>query len=115
MINEYSSKRSLFDILENERKGEKNDDWNDTKKLINIYGIASGMSYLHSNNIIHFNLNPKSILVDNQFHTKIANIDFHTNIENSKSISSCSINGLNDSPIYLAPEVWNLGEKTKKK
>ena len=59
-----------FDIFENERKGVKNDGWNDTKRLINIYGIASGMSFLHSQNIIHRNLKPSNILVDELIHPK---------------------------------------------
>lgn len=56
--------QSLNDLLNVERNETHIGEWNDTKKLINIYGIASGMAYLHSNNVIHRNLSPESIFLD---------------------------------------------------
>lgn len=46
------------------------DDWNETKKLSNIYGIASSLSYLNSVNIIYKDLNPENIVLDDFFITK---------------------------------------------
>lgn len=48
IITEYAINGSLDDILELERRGIVKHDWDDTKKLINIYGIAAGMAYLNS-------------------------------------------------------------------
>ncbi|KAK8840198.1 spindle assembly checkpoint kinase [Tritrichomonas musculus] len=39
-------------------------EWNSTLKLIYLYGIASGMTYLHANNIVHRDLKPGNILLD---------------------------------------------------
>ena len=45
------AKGSLNDILGNNDASTSFKDWNNTKKLINAYGIAAGMRQLHSNNI----------------------------------------------------------------
>lgn len=42
----------LDEIIEMERNGCAHQDWDDTKNLINIYGIAAGMARLHSKNIV---------------------------------------------------------------
>ncbi|KAK8836234.1 hypothetical protein M9Y10_039866 [Tritrichomonas musculus] len=44
----YSQNGSLQQLLNLLRKGEKVGEWNDTKRLIKIFGIAAGMSYLHN-------------------------------------------------------------------
>ena len=46
--------------------------WDETKKLINIYGIAARMPYLHSHNILHRNLNPINIFLDDSLFPKIS-------------------------------------------
>ena len=55
IVTENFSNGSLSNILEVERIKKANiQGWNETKKLINIFGIASGMSYLHSHEILPF-------------------------------------------------------------
>ena len=51
-ISELSKNGSLSRIIDLERMNCAINGWDDTKKLINIYGIASGMMYLHLNKII---------------------------------------------------------------
>lgn len=53
IIMEFCVNDSLADIIEKENKGIAPEGWNDTMKLINIYGIAAGMKYLHQQGIIH--------------------------------------------------------------
>ncbi|KAK8886604.1 hypothetical protein M9Y10_042068 [Tritrichomonas musculus] len=52
LITELATSGSLREIINMEMSGLAPDNWDDTKKLINIYGIASGMLYLHAN--LHF-------------------------------------------------------------
>ena len=60
IITEFMPNGSLLTILDSERCNKPYKKWDDTQKLITIYGIASGMSFLHSKNIIHTHLKPKS-------------------------------------------------------
>lgn len=85
IITELSSNGSLNDIIELERQSLSPQMWNDTKKLINIFGIASAMSYLHKHEIIHRDLKPANILEDDYLFPKIADFGLskmmHSNIE----------------------------------
>lgn len=103
IITEYASNDSLSKIIEKERNGVKIEGWNSTKKLIIIYGIASGMSYLHSHNIIHRNLHSGNILLDEFFYPKIADFGFCTKHNNTLSFNSTC--GFKGNPSYLAPEI----------
>lgn len=76
IIREYLPNNSLMEVLLNEKSCQLPRIWTDTKKLINIYGIAAGMSFLHSNNIIHGDLCPNNVLETYQFYPKIC--DFHS-------------------------------------
>ncbi|KAK8835343.1 hypothetical protein M9Y10_017871 [Tritrichomonas musculus] len=73
IITEYSPNGSLRSILDLQKQLKKISIWDDTKKLINIYGIASGMSYLHSCDIVHGELNTQNILMDDFLCPKINN------------------------------------------
>ena len=56
IITEFARNGSLYFAIEKERKGLFIDGWNNTKKLINIFGVAYGMSYLLFLNILHRDL-----------------------------------------------------------
>lgn len=76
ILTEYAINGSLYEILEMEKLSLSPKEWDQTKKIIIVYGIASGMFYLHSNNIIHRDLKPQNILLDNYLHPKIADFGF---------------------------------------
>lgn len=73
VVTEIIKKESLNDIIQIDREKQEIFGWNDTKKRIFIYGIASGMSYLHSLGIVHQNLILENILFDDFLYPKIAN------------------------------------------
>ena len=63
-------------ILEIQRKGEIIKGWDDTKKLMNIFGIASAMAYLHSYNIIHRDLKPSNFSLMIIYFQKLEILDY---------------------------------------
>ncbi|KAK8883181.1 hypothetical protein M9Y10_045831 [Tritrichomonas musculus] len=97
-----------------ELSGLSPDEWGDTKKLINIYGIASDMSYLHEQNILHRDLKPENVLVDGYLYPKISDFGL-SKITDFLSISMNfqSQKGLKGTPIYMAPEILSNEEYSK--
>ena len=88
--------------------------WDDTKKLINIYGIASGMSYLHSHKVIHRDLKLENILLDEYLNPKISDFGLSKIIDFlSISMNVQSQRGLKGTPIYIAPEIYAEEEYSK--
>lgn len=72
IITEYFPNGSLKNMLDLERKGMAPIQWNPTQKLKVIYGISSGMSYLHLHNIVHMDLSGDNILLDESLNPKIS-------------------------------------------
>ncbi|KAK8843535.1 hypothetical protein M9Y10_024590 [Tritrichomonas musculus] len=106
VIGEYSDNRTLFDIIQKQRKGKIDPNWDNTKKLINIYGIASAMKYLHSHGILHPNLRLENINVDDKLYPKLNEIGFYAQVENSQSVTSMSFKNKNMSVVSTQPEVF---------
>lgn len=100
IITENASNGTLYSNIHQEKTDDINN-LDDTKKLIIIFGIASGLAYLHSHNIIHRNLNSKSIFLDEFYYPKITNFDFSKQIEQSSFKNESTIKGKLK---YVAPE-----------
>ena len=103
-----------------ERNGLADYNWDDTKKLINIYDIPSGMAYLHRNNIIHRDLKPDNILIDEYLYPKIADFGLSKNLSDTKIFDEEYEN--NKGPIksgfkgtfaYCSPEILSAQEYKK--
>lgn len=113
IITEFMPNDSLQEIINLERKSISASFWNDTRKLINIYGIASAMSYLHAHNIIHRDLKPANILMDSFLCPKIADFGLSKSLSSSQnSMSLQSTVGFKGTPVYVAPEIWDHFEYT---
>ena len=108
IVTEYSLNGTLYSVLDQAKSGLSPLNWNDTNKLIIVFGIASGMMYIHAHNVIHRDLKPENILLDGFFHPKIS--DFGLSKVNdilSASMNIQSQKGLKGTPIYMAPEIFS--------
>ena len=70
-ITEYTNNFSLNQLLTNPTS-VNGENFDFTKRVIIIFGIAYGMNYLHKHKIIHKNLNTENILLDNNLYPKIS-------------------------------------------
>uniref|UniRef100_T1J4P7 TBC domain-containing protein kinase-like protein n=1 Tax=Strigamia maritima TaxID=126957 RepID=T1J4P7_STRMM len=76
-----------------------------SEKLIEIsYEVLRGLSYLNEYGIVHRNLTPENILLDNEGHVKLAKFGLYHMTDNGTSVSFPI-----GSPVYLAPEVLSCG------
>lgn len=91
---------SLRRIIDLCTSGLSPNEWNSTKVLINIYGIAAAMSYLHSNNILHLDIKPENILLDDSFYPKLCDFYLST-FEDTLPNSICG------TPLYISPEIFD--------
>ena len=69
MLFPYFQNKSLHSYVMSGR-GEKT--WDNTKKMINMIGVASGMKYLHACGIVHRDLKPENILLDDFLYPNIS-------------------------------------------
>lgn len=79
LILEYCKRGTLSNVLSIQNNGELEmkgySDWNNTKKMINLFGIALGMNYIHKYNIIHRNLMCSNVFLDENIYPKIGGFD----------------------------------------
>ena len=73
-----------------------------------IYQIISGLEYLYKSNILHRDIKPQNILINNNI-IKICDFGFAKNIENNELI-----NTICGSPLYMAPEILKNGHYSPK-
>lgn len=107
IVTEYLPNGTLRDIINLSKQNGSTRQWDDTRKLINIYGIASGISYLHSRDIIHRDLKPQNILEDGNLFPQIADFGLAL-ISHQKQDGTVyqPNNKALGTPIYAAPEIW---------
>ena len=114
ILTEYLPNGSLDDVLTLERRSLATFEWTETRKLINIYGIATSMLYLHQHKILHRDLKPANILMDNFLCPKICDFGLskieHSNLSTQTINSTLTVKG---TPAYIAPEIWKKQKYSK--
>ena len=106
IITEYVSNGSLSQLIDHDRNFPYNSYLTPTRKLIIIYGIASAMSYLHSNHIIHRDLKPDNILINERYYPKVTDFGYSKSTTPSQSMDLHStLASIKGTPMYMAPEI----------
>lgn len=98
MVLEFMANGSLYDVL----RGSMSLPW--STKLRLAIDAASGLQYLHSQNIIHRDLKSLNILVNEQMQAKIA--DF--GLAKIKLTTNSTTPGVG-TPLWMAPELFDEG------
>ncbi|GAU14798.1 hypothetical protein TSUD_50100 [Trifolium subterraneum] len=109
LIYEFMPNGSLEKFIYEEKDPLKNDRQLDCKTLYDIaVGIARGLGYLHrgcNTRILHFDIKPHNILLDDDFCPKISDFG-HAKICPKKE-SIVSLFGARGTPGYIAPELFS--------
>jgi serine/threonine protein kinase len=98
---EFAAHRSLKEVLEQVRSGEKPTFWNPTGIGLIICGFVLGMRYVHRCQILHLDLKPSNILVNGKGHPLIG--DFGS----SRLVSDTSRSDEMATVHYAAPEMYH--------
>ena len=109
IIMECCPNGTLKDAISKEKYSQALPGYDDTIKLIIIYGIASAMSYLHSHDILHRDLKTDNVLLDAYLYPKIADFGLAAIMSNLKEKESNTCG----TPIYMAPEIIKDQNYTK--
>lgn len=88
-------------------------DMNDIKRVTTIYEICLAMTAVHESHIIHRNLKPENILIDNEDHVKICDFGM-SRLEDFEMTMSSKTAGVG-SLKFKAPEVLNESTKYNEK
>ena len=105
---EYVSNGLLENLLSLSKKGLAPHNFDDTQKLIILYGIGSEMSHLHSFEILHRDLKPGNVFLDDDY-PKMCDCGISKK-ENDEKRSTIGFKG---TVLYSAPECMQLNQYSK--
>ena len=89
---------NLGDALRRERKGNAEVGWGATKKSIVTFGTAVAMAYVHSKNVLHRDLKPDNIFLNEYFEPVVGDF-FCSRFEDVDMTMYVG------SPLFMAPEL----------
>ena len=100
IISDYMSNGNVADMIELE--SHKQSKWTATQKFKIMYGIAEGLRFLHSKNLLHRDLKPENVLLDDKLYPYICDFGF-SKFSSGGQTQSIALG----SPPYMAPELFD--------
>lgn len=100
LITDYANLGNLS-LFKNKINGQKK--FSESLLCFLAYQILKGIKYCHLNKIVHFDLKPQNILIDNSLNVKI--IDFSVSLDYSKIKRNEIQLPIRGTYFYMAPEV----------
>ncbi|OHT03135.1 hypothetical protein TRFO_06794 [Tritrichomonas foetus] len=103
IVIEFLPNKSLQEVIEKKKR------MSFTQKIINLYGVAEAMRYLHSIDIVHRDLKPANVLLNSEDEPVVGDFGL-SKVMNQESMRQTQAAG---SPVYMAPELMERQEYTK--
>ena len=104
IVTEYMRNQSLDILLD-----KKPEYLTNTIKLINIYGIASAIDYLHSSDFLHLDIKPGNVLENDFLFPKVCDFGLSLKILNNQEIKPNSLG----TALFMSPEKMKEGISSK--
>ncbi|KAJ3122468.1 hypothetical protein HK098_002806 [Nowakowskiella sp. JEL0407] len=110
IVMEYVPNGSLFDIINN----DESDPLPLERRFMLLFDVAIGMVTLHRQDIIHNNLKPQNILVDENWRAKICDFGLAVVKREITSEIPQSADVRVGMRVYMAPELFEFNSKSSK-
>ena len=104
MVMEYLPKGSFYQVLHDSKETLPME----SRSLGDCHRCRKGLSYLHSQNIVHRDLKSLNVLLDNQYHAKITDFGLAKIKLESNSTSTKAKQGMGTTR-WRAPELFKRG------
>ncbi|KAI0561505.1 Serine/threonine protein kinase [Gracilaria domingensis] len=108
LVTRFAEKGELGHALYNSRLVRKK---GDAMRFNIVLGLAEGLKYLHSNDVIHRDIKPANILLDDDYEPMLTDFGFSRFIDHDQNRQ---MTGETGSYRYMAPEVTSHSRYTEK-
>jgi serine/threonine protein kinase len=93
---------TMGDAIKAEGAGRSLPDWNATSKSKCVFGMAVGMAYVHSKEVLHRDLKPDNVFLGPNYEPVIADFGISKNCAGDISRTMGTVG----SPLFMAPEIF---------